>query len=99
LWVSLSSRDSTRDYVAEHGIAAPVAFFPDSRTRRAYGVHGVPVTIVLDARGRVVHARRAELSTAASIDSVILMVHRADSMTMRVQDSLAAPKAPSRSSP
>jgi peroxiredoxin len=99
VWVSLSARDSTRDYVAEHGITAPVAFFPDSRTRRAYGVHGVPVTIVLDARGRVMHARRAELATAASVDSVMLMVHRADSMTVAVQDSLATPKAASNPFP
>lgn len=98
-WVSLSSPDSTREYVKDHAIAAPVAFLPDKKVRRVYGVHGVPVTVVLDARGRVLHTRRTVLATAASIDSVMLMAERANAMTTRVQDSAAVPKAPSRSSP
>jgi peroxiredoxin len=98
-WISLSSRDSTRQYVADHAITAPVVFLPDKKDRRVYGVHGVPVTVVLDGRGRVVHARRAALETAASIDSVLLMAERANAMTIRAQDSSAVLNAPPKPSP
>jgi peroxiredoxin len=71
-WVSLSSRDSTAAYVAAHGITGPVVFPPDKKMMRVYRVKGVPMTVVLDHRGRVLHAHPSVFRDAAAVDSVLV---------------------------
>jgi hypothetical protein len=76
-WVSLSPRDSTVEYVAQHGIAARVVVPNDKRLKRQFGVRGVPATLVLDPVGRVRYVRGAVLGSAAAVDSVIASARQA----------------------
>jgi hypothetical protein len=71
IWISLSSRDSTAEYVVEHGIRAEsVAFPPDWKMERVMRARSVPVTVVLDHRGKVAFVRSAVLGSEAALDSV-----------------------------
>jgi peroxiredoxin len=71
IWISLSSRDSTAEYVRQHGIRPEaVAFPPDHKMKRVMRARSVPVTVVLDHRGKVSYVRAAVLGSDAAIDSV-----------------------------
>jgi peroxiredoxin len=83
--LSLDAPDTTRAYVAQHGLRYPVAVFPDRRTAALYRTRTVPVTMVVDSSGRVLLARIGELREGPAADSV------------RVAAGLA--RAPAASSP
>jgi peroxiredoxin len=71
IWISLSSRDSTAEYVRRHGIRAEaVAFPPDWKMERVMRTRAVPVTVVLDHRGKISFTRAAVLGCDGAIDSV-----------------------------
>lgn len=71
--VSLSSPDSTRRYVAQNELPFPVLHFPEEKLSRIYRAGSVPMTAVLDEKGRMVHARVGEIAGRAAIDSVLTM--------------------------
>lgn len=71
IWVSLSERDSTAAYVAQHGINAPVAFLPDRKTALVFRSGRVPATVVADHKGRVGYARPFILDSQLAVDSVV----------------------------
>ena len=69
--LSLNGVDSTMTYTRTHGLAYPVARFPDMRTQSLYRSRTVPVTLVVDSAGRVVYSRVGEVSEGVVIDSVL----------------------------
>jgi peroxiredoxin len=46
---------TARAFVEANGFSFPVALDPDSRVADLYGVTGLPVTLVVDAEGRMVY--------------------------------------------
>jgi peroxiredoxin len=70
LWVSLSSADSTKEYVERHGILQPVLLMNDRKMAGVYHANLVPLTVLLDG-GRVSYARVRAISHAETIDSVL----------------------------
>jgi peroxiredoxin len=75
--ISLDSEDETRRYVLDHGLAFPILCFPDPRLAKLYRAEGVPLTVVLDHNGEMVHVRMGALRDRGSIDSVIAAVRQA----------------------
>lgn len=69
--VSLDSADVTRKYIAQHGLPYPTVRFPDEKVAGMYRAGTVPVTLVLDERGRAIYSRTGELKDPAAIDSVM----------------------------
>lgn len=58
------TRSDVQDFVARHGLTIPVAYDPDRVAYRAFGVRGLPTTIVVDAQGNVRFRRVGYLATA-----------------------------------
>jgi peroxiredoxin len=69
--VSLDSVDATRQYIAKHALPYPTVRFPDEKVAGMYRAGTVPITLVLDERGRAIYTRTGELKTRAAIDSVM----------------------------
>jgi len=69
--VSLDSVNVTRDYIAQHRLPYPTVRFPDEKVAGMYRAGTVPVTLVLDERGRTIYSRTGELKDPAAIDSVM----------------------------
>jgi peroxiredoxin len=69
--VSLDSVDVTRQYIARHALPYPTVRFPDEKVAGMYRAGTVPVTLVLDERGRTIYSRTGELKDPAAIDSVM----------------------------
>jgi peroxiredoxin len=69
--VSLDSVDATRQYIAKHGLPYPTVRFPDDKVAGMYRAGTVPITMVLDERGRTIYTRTGELKNPAAIDSVM----------------------------
>ncbi|HEX6369132.1 MAG TPA: TlpA disulfide reductase family protein [Longimicrobium sp.] len=69
--VSLDSVDATRQYIARHGLPYPTVRFPDEKVAGMYRAGTVPITLVLDERGRAIYSRTGELKDPAAIDSVM----------------------------
>ncbi|MHB1224781.1 MAG: TlpA family protein disulfide reductase [Gemmatimonadaceae bacterium] len=72
LAISLDSLpDSTATLFAANDLDVPVVAFPSARLRRLYRGSLVPQTLVVDAEGRVLHARAGVFRTTAEADSVL----------------------------
>ena len=69
--VSLDSVNVTRDYIARHKLPYPTVRFPDEKVAGMYRAGTVPVTLVLDERGRAIYSRTGELKDPVAIDSVL----------------------------
>lgn len=69
--VSLDSVDATRQYIAQHALPYPTVRFPDEKVAGMYRAGTVPITLVLDQRGRAIYTRTGELTDPAAIDSVM----------------------------
>lgn len=69
--VSLDSVNVTRDYIAKHRLPYPTVRFPDEKIAGMYRAGTVPITLVLDERGRAIYSRTGELKDPAAIDSVM----------------------------
>lgn len=95
LWISASSWDSTRAYVAQHGITAAVVRMPTAKLARVYQIKAVPLTIVLDRWGRVEHAHASVFNTAAEMDSVFIAANRAAAADS-ISAAAAIPPRPAR---
>jgi peroxiredoxin len=98
-WVSLSPRDSTMQYVAEHGITWPVVLAPDPKMMRVYRVKTVPMTMILTARGQVAYARPGVLGDRAAVDSVLDVLRQINARVAATVDSDSAPRAGSLALP
>lgn len=72
--ISLDSVEATRRYAAEHGLPYPVVRFPEDKLSAIYRAGTVPLTVVLDEEGRMIHSRLGELKGRPAIDSVLAMV-------------------------
>ncbi len=72
--VSLDSVDVTRRYVAANRLPYPVVRFPEDKLVAIYRAGAVPLTVVLDENGRMLHSRLGELKGRPAIDSVLAMV-------------------------
>ena len=70
VWVSLSSRDSTAAYVAEHGIRQDVFLAADERTSVLLGIRAVPTLVIVDREGRVRYRHAGQFASSAAADSV-----------------------------
>lgn len=71
--ISLSATDVTERYVEENRLPYPVLRFPEEKLAHIYRARSVPLTVVLNAEGRVIHSRLGELKERAAIDSVVTM--------------------------
>ncbi|MBV9109632.1 MAG: TlpA family protein disulfide reductase, partial [Gemmatimonadetes bacterium] len=92
--VSLDSADVTRRYAQANALPYPTVRFPEERYVSMYRASAVPLTLVLDERGRTVYAHVGEISAPAVIDSVLDAVKRTDPRPQRpLLDLPAAPKA------
>lgn len=69
--VQLDSAHLGPVYVQEHAIGFPVVPVAARRIPMLYRVRSVPLTLVVDEDGRVVHARRGEIIERAAADSVV----------------------------
>jgi len=69
--VTLSAPDSTRAYAAEHRLTFPIVRFPEHKLVYIYRSQTVPVTMVIDAPGRVVYAHVGQLTDTLVEDSVL----------------------------
>lgn len=69
--VSLDSVDATRQYIARHRLPYQTVRFPDEKVAGMYRAGTVPITLVLDERGRAIYSRTGELKNRAAIDSVM----------------------------
>jgi peroxiredoxin len=69
--VSLDSVNVTRDYIAKHQLPYPTVRFPDEKIAGMYRSGTVPITLVLDERGRAIYSRTGELKNPLAVDSVL----------------------------
>ena len=69
--VSLDSTDVTRQYIRRHALPYQTVRFPDEKVAGMYRAGTVPITLVLDERGRAIYSRTGELKDPAAIDSVM----------------------------
>jgi peroxiredoxin len=74
--VSLDSVEVTRRYLAQNQLSFPVVRFPEEKLAAIYRAQSVPLTVVLDERGRMLHSRLGEMKERAAIDSVLAAVRR-----------------------
>lgn len=72
VWLSLSQRDSTVQYVREHGLPDQnVVVEPEKQLMLAARIRGVPLTLVVDSAGTIRQVFAGAL-TAIQADSVLL---------------------------
>jgi peroxiredoxin len=90
--VSLDSLDVTRQYVAAHKLSYPTVLFPPGKLPSLYRTRNVPLTMIIDADGRVAYARAGVLNEQTVVDSVVA------AMTTASQDS-SAERASGRAPP
>lgn len=72
--ISLDSAEVTRGYSARNRLPFPVVRFPEDKLASIYRAGTVPLTVVLDEEGRMIHSRLGELKGRPAIDSVLAMV-------------------------
>jgi peroxiredoxin len=72
--IGLDSLQLVRTYVESHGVDYPVLTFPERRLSRLYRAGAVPETLVLDGEGRILYARRGEITSKVTVDSVLAVV-------------------------
>lgn len=79
--LGLNGEDSVARYVADHAIRFPVVVLGDPTLRFLYRTQTVPQTLVIDARGRVVHVRHGEVEGDAAVDNLLRVARsRSDPM-------------------
>ena len=69
--ISLDSAAVAANFAADNRLPFPVVGFPDLRTKAGYRAREVPLTMVVDGRGRVVYSTTGLLQGRAAIDSVV----------------------------
>lgn len=69
--ISLDSLEQTREYVRVNSLRFPVLLLTDERTRAVYRMKAVPITMVLDGDGRVLHTRMGAPLGDQAVDSIL----------------------------
>jgi peroxiredoxin len=69
--VSLDGGDTLTQYLGAHPLRFPVLALRDTTIRFLYRMRSVPQTVILDARGMVLHLRRGRLEGPAVVDSLL----------------------------
>ena len=72
--VSLDSTAVTTQYVQDQRLPFPVLELPERKLSALLRAQSVPLTVVLDAEGRMIHQHLGELTDRVKIDSVLTMV-------------------------
>jgi hypothetical protein len=94
IWLSISGRDSTIAYRAKHQLRDPVVVLDDVRTTRLFGIKGVPLVLVVDAKGRVWHAHGSRFATTAAADSILVVARSARRGRLVPPTALDSPAGP-----
>jgi len=68
--ISFDSLEASRAFAQKHELGFPLVPLPDERVAGIFRVSGVPLTLVVDDKGRVVHTRRRQFTQPAA-DSLI----------------------------
>jgi len=92
--VSLDSVDATRQYVATHSLSYPTVLFPPGKLPSLYRTRNVPLTMIIDADGRVAYARVGMLSEQTVVDSVLAamtQLSQESASIERTSDRVASP--------
>lgn len=63
--IHLGSRDEARDYLRENRIAFTALVDEDGTVGQAYGVYGVPKTVLVGADGKILRMHGGMLSESA----------------------------------
>ena len=69
--ISLDSAGAAAAYASENHLGFPIVQFPDLRMRAVYRAREVPLTMVVDAQGRVLYAETGLLHDRLVIDSIV----------------------------
>lgn len=77
--VSLDSLPETRRYASEHELPFPIIRLPDPRFAKFYRAEGIPLTLILDREGTVLHSRVGSIEPGPAVDSIIAAARRIDS--------------------
>jgi peroxiredoxin len=72
--ITLDSVPVSRGYAARNKLPFPVVRFPEDKLTAIYRAGTVPLTVVLDEEGRMIHSRLGELKGKPAIDSVLAAV-------------------------
>jgi peroxiredoxin len=72
--ITLDSVPVSRGYAARNKLPFPVVRFPEDKLTAIYRAGTVPLTVVLDEEGRMIHSRLGELKGRPAIDSVLAAV-------------------------
>lgn len=72
--ITLDSVPVSRGYAARNRLPFPVVRFPEDKLTAIYRAGSVPLTVVLDEEGRMIHSRLGELKGKPAIDSVLAAV-------------------------
>ncbi len=72
--ITLDSVPVSRGYAAKNRLPFPVVRFPEDKLAAIYRAGTVPLTVVLDEEGRLIHSRLGELQGKPAIDSVLAAV-------------------------
>ena len=73
--ISLDSAAVAGAFASEQHLPYQVVEFPDLRTKAVYRAREVPLTMVMDGRGRVLYAATGLLRGRAAVDSVVAATH------------------------
>jgi peroxiredoxin len=93
-WVSGSTWDSTRAWLAREQVPGQVVRLPNAKLQRVFRFHTVPLTVVLDRYGRVVYRHSGAVRSDAVIDSVLDAISRATAAEGSIAVSTPLPNGP-----
>lgn len=71
VWVFLDSTAAPLSYLKEHSIEDPAVAISDIRLRSQFRIGAVPLTLVVDGRGRVIYSRLDAIEDRRAVDSVV----------------------------
>lgn len=91
--ITLDSVPVSRGYAAKNKLPFPVVRFPEDKLASIYRAGTVPLTVVLDEEGRMIHSRLGELKGKPAIDSVLAAVRWKPEPRPAAQPKQAAPGA------
>lgn len=91
--ISLDSESETLGYIAGNDISFPVVRFPNPKLRRLYRVGAVPMTLVLNHEGKVIHARVGVLKSRGAVDSIVVAAQQRVRGVETERDTFSASRA------
>jgi len=72
LFVTADAEKEVRRFLKTHRLSGWIGLDPDGSACEAFGVHGLPHTVVLDARGNVLGETYPEMLTADRLEAMLL---------------------------